>query len=475
MFREIIFMQFLVVIFFNMRGYENCEMPYLKNVPSREFDYTVDVTSEFSSDTVLNLFMEPNQYPTCKNNESLHISGYIACAVGLYKMTRDYIAYDRWLRHLSYHEFMTTFPYLLEIEEQIVRIQDLLYKSSHGTFPEKVAARINLVRLSLTSPYDKIMRECSEHYFNTNFNELGHFIWHESDDAYLSYKKFYKKIPQDFRKLARCSKKISQTTKNIYVSSIASKTENAYNQTLLDIVYAGICENYPLLKKLCRTYYDKLFEKLYQYYIDQKILKHDLLYQDYQDTDSYLYFPMMYDSKNRDVSEEAILREWYSHEMMSWIFSLQPYDKKLQKTAWSLLSKDQILELPFNPNYRFVLLKKCLDEICVEDKFGSETFDDLFLPCGILKKYKNHTWLPNNLNGVYLSDVIMQKAVNFSLAICEKEYDETTQKVAKLLLQYVFCAYDSKDDNVFAVYKNKIVVLYEALSYKRYDLNILKI
>lgn len=476
MLKKIISMQFLIINFYCLKSYENSEMPYLQKTPSQEVGSIVDIqsTSFSNANAVLNLFMKPNQYITRNSDAKLQISGYVACAIGLYKIARDCVVYNQRFKQLSYHEFLKKYPCLLEIEKQIACIQDLLCKSCHGTFPEKVASRIALVRLSLASPYDKIMNQCSQNYFNANFNECGEFVWHEKDDAEMYYKKFYRKIPQDFRKLTRCAKnkKISQMPKYAHISSVAERTENVYNQTLLDIVYAGMSENYPLLKKLCRTYYDKLFEKLYQYYIDQKMLRHDRLYQNCQDVNSQ---SLMSNFNDQDACEEVILREWYSNEIIRWLFPLQSYDKSMHEVVCSLLSKDQILQMPFNPNDRFLLLKNCLDTICLDDTLESKKFDELFLPCGILKKYKSHAWLPSNLNDIYLHDIVMRKAVNFSLAICEKEYDETTQQVAKRLLEYVFCAYRNKDEQIFMVYKNKIVVLYEALSYKRYDLNILKI
>lgn len=432
------------------------EISQVAIVPVSYQNLTVDLRRNSNSSPIFNIY------------KSSKLFGYGSCAIELCKKIKNYIGYKKWLKHLSYHEFMTSFSYLLMVEEQIARIQDLLHKNSHGTFPERVVARIDLVRASLVSPYDKIMNECAQSYLKANFDKFGKLVWYENDDADLHYKNFYKKVPQNFKGLVRCSKKISNKNTYIYVSNIAGKTENVYNQTLLDIIYAGISENFPLLKKLCRTYYDMLFERLYQYYIDQKCIKNRIVDDNFADNSMIVH-------KDYGMSEEHILQKWYEHEMMNWLCPFQQHNALIQSFMSDFLLGEQILELPLNPNYRFVLLRAFLDKLCFGCQNQSKVSYELFSPCGIFKKYKNHIWVQDKFEAIELHDVVMQKAVNFSLAICEKEQDEITQQVGKRLFQYVFCAYADKDSSTFMYYKNKVVVLYEALSYKRYDLNILKI
>lgn len=455
---------------------KNSELPCLYDSESLGGYWQEKVVSGSPQNSIVDLRNYSNQSQMFGINKSVNFLGYALCTIELYKAVKNYISYKRWLKHLSYCEFMTSFAYLLTVEEQIAYIQDFLHKNSYGTFPEKVAARINLVRLSLAKPYDKIINECAQSYFKANFDDLGRLVWHECDDIDLHYKKFYKKVPQDFRDLARCSKKISKSSKYVYASGIAGKTENAYNQTLLDIIYAGIDENFPLLKKLCRSYYDALFEKLYRYYIEQKQIRHRML-GEINDSDFAVndIANIMFVRREQNISEEEMLQEWYGREMTNWLCSHQQDNVLLQNVMYFILPDEQILELPFNSNYRFILLRSLLDKVCLGSQDRLDVSQELFSSHGVLKKYENHEWLQNKIDNIFLDDAIMQKVVNFVLAICEKEDDEVTQKIGKRLLQYVFCAYNSTDSKTFAYYKNKIVVLYEALSYKRYDLNILVI
>jgi len=313
------------------------------------------------------------------------------------------------------------------------------------------------------------MNECAKNYFQANFDEQGHLILREDDQAHIHYKKFYKKVPQDFRALVRCSKKISQDIKKVYVSDVATKSNNTYNQTLLDAVHAGISQNFPLLKNMCRRYHDMVLEKLYHYYIDQKIANNRLFYG-VLDTDPAIktMVDFVYDRRIQGMTEETILQEWYVKEMMQWLCPFQTKNTSVHAVMYELLPYDVVVELPFYSDYRFMLLRAVLDKICLEDQMQQPWSHELFLPCGILKKYMNHIWLQDKLEGLFLKDVVMCKAINFALAICEKEQDVMTQQVGNRIVQYVLSAYQAKDALVFEQYKKKTVVLYEALSYKIY-------
>ncbi len=423
-------------------GYKNNEFA------DREMQFVV-VESVTSQKPAINLQSRQNCLQDINLDAELMIFGYLLCAKEFYKIVRDFVVYKRWLKHLSYDEFMVNFAHLVVIERQITQIQDLLHTATHGTFPEQLSSRISLARSSLPYPYDQIVNECTMKYYKINFDEQGRLVWKENDMAEESFKKFYKKVPQDFRALARSAKIKLKTVKNDSVLQIIGKTENEYNQTLLDMIVAGIDENFPLLKKLCRNYYDSLIEKLYQYYLDQNFKKYP----------------------TGAVNEVAFFTELYCKEMLSWFCVDGSCSDFVRNKIYELLAQENVLDLSSMSDYRFLLLRKFLD--VASDAI--EMQEELFLPCGILKKYKNHAWVKNGLDGMSLHDIALRKAINFALVISEKELDLVTQQICKRMIQYILSACKAKNNEQFELCKNKIVVLYEALSYKRYEQNILEI
>ena len=77
-------------------------------------------------------------------------------------------------------------------------------------------------------------------------------------------------------------------------------------------------------------------------------------------------------------------------------------------------------------------------------------------------------------NAISLQDALLRKAANFVFVISEKELDLEAQQVCKSMTKHVLSACKAQNNEEFELYKNKIVVLYEALSYKKYDKKILE-
>ena len=380
---------------------------------------------------------------------------YVFSTIELYKFFNDYITYKKWLKNLSYCEFCITFSYLLSVEKQIKNIQNLLSINENGTFPEKIAARINLVKTSLSCPYDKVANECAKKYYDANFDKNGHFIWHKNDGIDKHYKSFYKKVPKNFKELANCSKKFSTNITDIYISEITKKTDNDYNQTLLDIIYTNINQNFPMLKKLCRKYHDELIEKLYKYYINNKqnsFEKNELINKNLPAT---IY---------NNLKEEYVLQEWYEQEMFQWLFPDNINDTTLIEIMHNAISQVQVLDLPTNPDYRFVLLKKLIENICLGNKTRPDIFYKIFRPNGILKQYLSKETKSYSC----LNDPLIHQATNFALAIREKENDNMTQIITNRLLEYILCLQKTEQSEMLIIYKNKIMILYKELSIKKY-------
>lgn len=380
---------------------------------------------------------------------------------------------NNYIQNLRYDDFTSEFPELLVAEYHILRIQKMLQFSKYGTFPEQVFARIHLVQMSLFEPYDKVLNKCAKKLIETSFDKYCRFVWKDVDVAKDSYKKFYTKVPQNWKDIIKYVEQVPVSFACQYDSKYATKVQNDYNQTLLDIIYAGIDKNFPLLKKLCRKYYDKLTTKLYEYYINQHVAKHHNADGAYKSADYDPVIQQLPEQEQKkaavEMSEELILREFYQKELSDWLLSssnnldnAEMYPTKHRDKA--------ILNLPLNPNYRFVLLRNFVHRVCKGSDTPQQISEEFFDQSGILKKYHNHSYVKEHYRDIYLDDELFHKAVNFALAISQKEKDEITQSVAQLILQYVIFAYQQKEnEEVFTYYRNKVQVLFEALSYKNYN------
>lgn len=418
--------------------------------------FPVQSPAVYAKNDVFDTTFRPIDSPYC----IAAIIGYILCVKKIYKELQGAIAYKKRLKEMSYDDFKDNFSELLSIEERIISIQNLLQLSESGTFPEQIYARIHLVRSQLPFPYDTITDICVKKYYETNFDEQGRFIWKESGNAKRCYKKFYSKVPQDFRALVSCSKKL-QYVKKERPSMASVKTENIYNQTLLDMVHEGIKENFPTLHKILRSRYDALLEKLYRYYVDKK---------------SATLVPEGLKTIPREYKERVVLQDWYEKEMFQWLSPQSSNNMMLREAIHEVLIEAPVLELPMMSDYRFFLLRKCMEKICDVEHPHLSKYKELFQVNGILKKYAPSAAMHRSQTEFSLSkDPLLHKAVNFALAIVEKEQDEITKKLAGKI---EFCFYQILQTESVATaveYKNKIALLYEALSYRKYEQDILEI
>ncbi len=122
------------------------------------------------------------------------------------------------------------------------------------------------------------------------------------------------------------------------------------------------------------------------------------------------------------------------------------------------------------------MLRNFVYKVCHGLQTPLHTFEEFFDVTGILKKYKQHPYVKKYLSTIKLDDELFHKAVNFALAITEKEHDDLTQKVSKLLLHYIVLVYQEPiTSDLFKQYKNKIRILFDALSHNKYDTNLFEI
>lgn len=192
-----------------------------------------------------------------------------------YKQLCAYFHLRQAVKQFSYSDFLELYPDLVFFEEQVARIRSLLFLSRYGTMPEQILGRLMLVKSSLSYPYDQVAYRCARKLYKLSFDKEGRFVWLEDDPAARAYKKFFKKVPQNYKNIIRGHKAYQSHIEFAYQDNLTAQVNNVYNQRLLDVIYAGIQRNYPRLRVLCRQGYDVLIEKLYEYYMQE-----DKLYDD---------------------------------------------------------------------------------------------------------------------------------------------------------------------------------------------------
>lgn len=387
--------------------------------------------------------------------------------------------YQQYLQQLSYDEFIEQFPHLVLLDYHICRIQKMLDLSRFGTLPEQVIARISLVQSSLCHPYGKVLESCAKKLYQLSFDHQSNFIFTDQYIVQDAYKEFYKKVPQCWKQLACKVKKVPSVIDKRYDSSLAVKVNNQYNQTLLDIIDAGLEENFPRLKRLCRKYQDKLVKRLYQYYIDQKVKRSYIHYDAYESAD---VDPVVQDLPieqqqvvAKEMSEELIFRDFYKQELASWL--LQGSQQEDVHAQYKLLAgQKKSAQLPLYEHYRFILLKNFIEKVCKGSDTLDQVYQEFFCQKGVLKKYAHCAYVKEQLHAHSLDDPLFHKAVNYALAIVDKEPDAVTSKLSEMVLQLV--AQSTQPDlgqDMQLAYQEKIAFLYNVLSSGQYDEKLLDI
>lgn len=386
--------------------------------------------------------------------------------------------YQQYLQQLSYDEFIEQFPHLVLLDYHICRIQKMLDLSRTGTLPEQVIARISLVKSSLCYPYDKVLESCAKKLYQLSFDHQSNFTFKEQDIVQTAYKLFYKKVPQNWKQLVCNVKKMPNVIDKRYDSSLAAKVNNQYNQTLLDIIDAGLENNFPRLKRLCRKYQDKLVKRLYQYYIDQKVKRSHTLYSACEsvDIDPLVQdLPIEQQVVTKEIHEELVFRDFYKQELASWLLQDRQQDST-QAQHKLTEGQERTSQLPLCEHYRFILLKNFIEKVCKGSNTSDDILQEFFCNKGILKKHANCSYVKEQLHVDFLDDPLFHKAVNYALAIVDKEQDVMTIKLSEMILQLVAQSFQSElDEDIRLAYQEKIALLYNILSSGQYDEKLLDI
>ena len=187
--------------------------------------------------------------------------------VEIARIYHGYNEHKKMIESLTYQDFLQDYPELVIALYHISIMKTLIELSISGAFPQQVFARIQLVKMSLPPPYDKYANKCSYKLFKHSFHQNGCFKWVEIGNFNHPYKKFYKKVPQDFKGVAYYASSFPEVICEEYVTPQEEIVSNDYNDRLISIVYAGIKQDKDFLKELSQKYKDGLIQKMCRYYL----------------------------------------------------------------------------------------------------------------------------------------------------------------------------------------------------------------
>ena len=141
-----------------------------------------------------------------------------------------------------------------------------------------------------------------------------------------------------------------------------------------------------------------------------------------------------------------------------------------------LAGQKKSAQLPLYEHYRFILLKNFIEKVCKGSDTLDQVYQEFFCQKGVLKKYAHCAYVKEQLHAHSLDDPLFHKAVNYALAIVDKEPDAVTSKLSEMVLQLV--AQSTQPDlgqDMQLAYQEKIAFLYNVLSSGQYDEKLLDI
>jgi len=198
------------------------------------------------------------------------VKGSLSWFLIVVEVARAYHGYrehKRMIESMTYEEFTIDYPQLVIVCCHVSIMKALIALSASGTFPQQIFARIQLVKMSLPQPYEKYANKCAKKLYQRSFDSNGCFQWVDMSVTAHPYKKFYKKVPQDFKGIAYCAQSFPSIINEEYLTPYAVSVANDYNDVLIHMIYAGMQQEKDRLYELRQMYDDSLVQRLYQYYV----------------------------------------------------------------------------------------------------------------------------------------------------------------------------------------------------------------
>lgn len=183
------------------------------------------------------------------------------------RFCHDRKIHKKMVHTMNYQDFVMTYPHLVLVEYHILLMKTLINLSVQGTFPEQVFARIQLTKMSLPIPFAKFAHKSAKKMYQLCFDVFGNFVWSDLKISCHPYKKFFKKVPQDFRQIALKAYAFQDIIQLEYLSDFANLIDTPYNNTLIKIINAGMHGDVLQLQLVAQAYLqDTIVQRLASWY-----------------------------------------------------------------------------------------------------------------------------------------------------------------------------------------------------------------
>lgn len=209
----------------------------------------------------------------CSNIVQAVVAGFVLM-VELARICHAKTLHKRFVRSMSYQDFVHFFPHLVIVQHQIILMKTLIQLSQSGNLGQQVFARIALVKMSLPYPFEKFANKAAKKMYKKSFDRFGNFIFTELSEKKDPYKKFTKKVAQHWKEIALRAQSFSDVIEPEYFSTVADMVDTTYNNSLIKIIHAGMNSDISTMASIKKQFEsDTLIEKLFQFYVDQSNLK----------------------------------------------------------------------------------------------------------------------------------------------------------------------------------------------------------
>lgn len=175
--------------------------------------------------------------------------------------------HKKFVNSMTYADFVTNFSHLVLVEYHVLLMKTLISLSQTGNLGQRVFARLTLTKMSLPYPFEKFANKAAKKMYKKSFDKFGNFVLIELSDKKHPYKKFIKKVAQDWKEIALRAQSFSEIIEPEYCSTVASLIDTPYNNALIEIIHAGMKGDFEKIKQIRQPFDgDGLMKRLEQFY-----------------------------------------------------------------------------------------------------------------------------------------------------------------------------------------------------------------
>ncbi len=204
----------------------------------------------------------------CSNIVQAVMAGFVLM-VEVARMCHAKSLHKKFIQTLTHDDFVAIFPHLAIVEYQIFLMKTLIQLNLYGDLGEQIFARIALAKMSLPYPFSKFAEKAAQKMYKKSFDKNGNFVlvlWPNKKDP---YKKFNKKVAQNWKEIALKAASFAEVIEPNYQTLVAANIETFYNDALIKLIYAGMRNELQEVVKIQEQFKnDDLMQKLFYFYTD---------------------------------------------------------------------------------------------------------------------------------------------------------------------------------------------------------------